>query len=81
MKITDFLIMDSNGDRIDADPFGNNLAFLCQACSHPILAIALINQRGSSEKSPVLCRGCGKAHFLDVRSHMEKIYVHSLESQ
>ena len=81
MKITDFLIMDGNGVRIDADPFGNNLAFLCQSCSHPILAIALENQRGSSEESPVQCRRCGASYFLDIRSHMEKIYVHRLEAQ
>ena len=81
MKITDFLVMDGDGIEIEADPFGNNLAFKCMDCGYPILAIALENQRGSSENSPVNCRGCGTSYFLDVRSHMKKIYVHTTDAQ
>jgi len=76
MKITDFLIMDGNGDEIEADAFGNNIAFSCADCGHPVLAIARENQRGSSEENPVFCKGCGTGYFLDVRSHAEKLYIH-----
>ena len=80
VKITDFLVMDTNGDEISADAFGNNLAFNCWVCSHPVLAIALENQRGSDEDHLAVCRGCGTGYFLDVRSHAEKLYVHSDEA-
>jgi hypothetical protein len=78
MKITNFLIMDDMGNVIEGDPFGNNLAFLCRSCSHPILAIARENQRGSSEDNPAKCRRCGTSHFIDVRIDLEKVYVHRL---
>jgi hypothetical protein len=52
MKITDFLVVDENGEEISADPHGNNLAFCCMKCGHPILAVALGNQRGSDEHTP-----------------------------
>ena len=78
MKITDFLIMDTNGDVIQADAHGNNIAFSCSACGHPVLAIARDNQRGSDEEHPATCKGCGKNHYLDVRSHANKVYIHQL---
>ena len=78
MKITDFLIMDGAGEEIPADAFGNNVAFLCEECGHPVLATALENQRGSDEEHPATCRGCGTSYFLDVRSHAEKLYIHTL---
>lgn len=81
MKITDFLVMDGSGEEIQADPFGNNLAFECLGCAHPVLAVALENQRGSSEKNPAQCRGCGLCYFLDVRIDAEKIYVHRVLAQ
>jgi len=81
MKITDFLIMDSEGNEVAADPFGNNLAFTCMDCGHPILAIALENQRGNSESSPVFCKGCEASYFMDIRVHAKKIYVHPATAQ
>ena len=78
MRIKDFLAMDGMGDKILADAHGNNIAFSCFQCDHPVLAVALKNQRGSDEEHPAICKGCGARYFLDVRSHMEKLYVHSL---
>ncbi len=75
MKITDFLVLNSDGEEIEADPHGNNIAFSCESCGHPILAIALENQRGSDADHPAKCRGCGKEYFLDVRQRAEKIYI------
>lgn len=80
MKITDFLVMDGDGNEIEADPFGNNVAFACPNCSHPVLAIALDDQRGSDEEHPTECRGCHRSYFLDVRPQTEKMYIHELGS-
>ena len=41
--------MDTNGDEIDADPHGNNLAFSCPICEYPVLAIALNNARSIND--------------------------------
>jgi hypothetical protein len=60
MKVTDFLIMNGDGVEISADAFGNNVAFSCPTCRHPILATALDNQRGSDEEHPAECKGCGR---------------------
>ena len=78
MKITGFLIMDHDGAQIPADAFGNNVAFSCFECGHPVLATALENQRGSDEEHPSQCKGCGRNYFLDIRSHAEKLYIHEL---
>lgn len=78
MKITGFLIMDGDGNEIPADAHGNNVAFSCSGCGHPVLATALDNQRGSDEDHPTECKGCGRRYFLDVRPHMEKLYIHQL---
>jgi len=78
MKITDVLVMDGSGEELPADPFGNNLAVSCQVCGHPILLIALDNQRGSDEDHPATCRSCGQKYFLDIRGQSEKIYVHTI---
>jgi len=76
MKITDFLVMDSDGAEIPADAFGNNVAFSCWHCGHPVLVTTLENQRGSDEKHLSKCRGCGQGYFLDVRHHAQKLYIH-----
>ena len=79
MKITDFLIMDTHGDEIPADPHGNNIAFTCPVCQGPILAVALENQRGWDESHPAICRSCGTAYFLDIREHAKKLYIHPVD--
>ena len=81
MKVTRFLILDHTGAEIQADAFGNNVAFTCSDCGHPVLATALENQRGYDEDHPSECRGCGTKYFLDVRSHTEKLYIHKLNAK
>jgi transcription elongation factor Elf1 len=76
MKITGYLVMDGGGTEVRADAFGNNVAFACAKCGHPVLATALENQRGSDEAHPSECKGCGRSYFLDVRPQAEKIYIH-----
>ncbi|OUS25554.1 hypothetical protein A9Q99_21085 [Gammaproteobacteria bacterium 45_16_T64] len=75
MKITGFIALDEEGSALLADAHGNNVAFNCLSCGHPILAIARDHQRGFSEASPADCKGCQQKHFLDVRPEMEKFYV------
>lgn len=78
--ITNFLIMDGDGDEIEADAYGDHLAFDCFICGHPVLACASEGKRGSDEEHPVACKGCEEVYFLDVRSHAEKLYVHNLNA-
>ncbi len=82
MKITDFLILSSDGNtEIRADAFGNNVAFACRHCRHPVLATARENQRGSDEEHPSKCKGCGKRYFLDIRPQTRKLYIHEASNQ
>ena len=76
MKITDFMVMDGDGNEVKSDAHGNNIAFLCSSCGHPVLAVALENQRGSDEEHLANCKGCGVGYFLDVRNNSEKLYIH-----
>ena len=78
MKITDCLILDSNGDIVEADPHGNNIAFCCMECRHPIVAVALENQRGWDEDHPATWRKCEARYFLDIRAQAAKLYIHVL---
>ena len=78
MKITDFLIMDENGVEIRADAFGNNVAFACSKCGHPVLAISLDDQRGSDQEHTRRCKGCGRGYFLDLRPQSQKLYIHAV---
>lgn len=75
MKVTDFLVLDTDGNEILADPHGNNLAFSCPTCGAPVLAVALENQRGWDEEHPAVCRSCESAYFLDIREHAKKLYI------
>ncbi|EJV2652737.1 hypothetical protein ACHE4L_004299 [Vibrio vulnificus] len=87
MRITGFDVFDENGDALDADTHGNNVAFSCFVCGHPVLAVCLDNQRGSDEDHPANCKGkdckgkdCNAAYVLDVRERMEKIYIFNVNS-
>ena len=80
MKITNFLILDGDGVEIQADAFGNNVAFSCSACLHPVLATALENQRGSDEEHPCACKACGRRYFLDLRPQAQKLYIHEISN-
>jgi hypothetical protein len=64
---------------LSGDGCGDNIAFCCFECAHPILAVALKNQRGSDEDHPAVCRGCAAKYFLDVREHAEKLYIQTVE--
>jgi predicted RNA-binding Zn-ribbon protein involved in translation (DUF1610 family) len=72
MKITDFSCQ-KNGKRIDGDAFGNNVAFACPNCDHPVLAIARKHQRGSHEGNPSKCRKCGAEYWMEINEAKRKI--------
>ncbi len=76
--MTDYLLMDGDGDEIRADAHGSSIAFGCFDCGHPVLASAVEGQRGSDEEHPSRCRGCAADYFLDVRWHADKLYIHML---
>jgi hypothetical protein len=37
MKISRFLVLDESGLQMQAAVFGNNVAFSCTQCEHPVL--------------------------------------------
>lgn len=75
MKITDFQLIGADGVALNSDAFGNNVAFNCIQCRHPILAILRPNQRGSSIDAVVECRGCQSGYYLDVDESMKRLML------
>jgi hypothetical protein len=61
-RVTDFGLLGEKGDRALCDAYGNNVAFKCPKCGHPMLAIILPkqNRRGSTPENQAECRHC---HF------------------
>jgi hypothetical protein len=58
LTITNFQCVDDKGQTVPCDAFGNNVAFSCPLCSHPMLAIIRNSQRGSYAGNPAVCRSC-----------------------
>ncbi|MDO6709035.1 hypothetical protein [Photobacterium sp. 1_MG-2023] len=82
MKITGFDVFGEDGEILNADSHGNNVAFNCFVCGHPVLAVCLVNQRGSDDEHPAHCKGaqCNAAYVLDVRERMKKLYIFKINS-
>jgi DNA-directed RNA polymerase subunit RPC12/RpoP len=59
-RVTDFHMVNEAGDRVLCDAFGNNVAFNCPKCGHPMLAIILPEQNkpGSTPNNAAICRHC-----------------------
>jgi hypothetical protein len=59
-RVTDYHCINENGESVLCDAFGNNVAFKCPKCEHPMLAIVLPKQdrRGSTPENPAICRHC-----------------------
>lgn len=49
--------------RVHAD--GNNSAWSCASCGHPVLFVYLQGRIGSAEDDPTECAGCGKEYYLN----------------
>ena len=59
-RVTDFHCVNEQGEDVLCDAFGNNVAFDCPKCGHPMLAIILPkqNRHGSTPENPAICRHC-----------------------
>ncbi len=77
MTVTDFSGCYGNGDAANVDAFGNNVAFLCNKCGHPVLAVVRKDQRGNSIKNPAVCRECGEEFVIEGRETTEKIVIYN----
>lgn len=80
-KVTDFQLLDEEGRRTVCDAFGNNVAFKCVKCGHPMLAIVLPeqNRRGSTPDNPAVCRHCGFTAWLVAEPSKKLLRVQSLD--
>lgn len=77
MTITGFIGVYGNGEIAKIDAHGNNIAFLCNKCRHPVLAIAREHQRGSSLKNPATCLGCSEDFIIEVRESTKKVVIYN----
>ena len=68
MKMTRF--ENSHGETIAADQKGNNVAFICQACDHPILMSQFPRNSGN-----VKCKGCNHDYLVDWSLETETIVI------
>ncbi len=73
MKITGFRCVTRSGTDIPCDAFGNNIAFACQKCSHPVLGIMRKNQRGSDSSHLAECQKCHLKYWLLVDGNRKTI--------
>jgi predicted RNA-binding Zn-ribbon protein involved in translation (DUF1610 family) len=78
--ITGFVCVDENGRKIPCDAFGNNVAFSCVECGHPMLAIIREHQRGSDAANPAVCPVCGFRAWFSVDHVNELIKLQCLTS-
>ena len=75
MKITDFKCVDSIGNQLKSDAFGNNAAVSCPNCAHPILFVALKNQKGSSFTHKTKCKGCSSDFYIEAHEEEKTIQI------
>ncbi len=78
MTITGFIGVYGNGDTAKIDAHGNNAAFLCNNCGHPVLAIAREHQRGSSVNKPATCLGCGEEFIIEPKESSQKVVIYNV---
>jgi predicted RNA-binding Zn-ribbon protein involved in translation (DUF1610 family) len=76
MTITGFIGIYSDGLPAKIDAHGNNVAFACPSCGHPVLAIAREHQRGYAANNPAVCAGCGERLVIEVRESTKKVVIH-----
>ena len=76
--ITNFKCVRVEGQEVQCDAFGNNVALRCPGCGHPILAIARDNQRGSDGAHPAQCRSCLMRCWIEVDAAARTLRLHRL---
>lgn len=47
-----------HGKATSAHPDGNNMAWKCPRCGHPVLFVYFNGRKGSSENRPTFCLHC-----------------------
>ena len=75
MKITGFQCFDMKENPLKSDSFGNNTATSCPECTHPILFVALENQKGSGPSHKTKCKGCNVSLYIEVDELKKKIII------
>jgi hypothetical protein len=80
-RVTDFRCVDENGEKVPCDAFGNNVAFTCCICEHPMLAVMLENGRGSKPENLSVCRECGTQGWLEVDSVSDLLTLHWVQDK
>ena len=69
-KLTIRHIENSHGEAVAAVQDGNNVAFICQACGHPVLMSEYMHESGNVE-----CRDCEQAYFVQWFKEKETIVI------
>ena len=77
MTVTGFKGIYVNGDIANIDAHGNNVAFLCNKCGNPVLAIAREHQRGSSINKPATCLGCGEDYIIAAKEKTKLVTIYN----
>jgi len=71
---------DGDGDIAKIDAFGNNVAFLCNKCGHPVLAVVRENQRGSSRNNPAVCKACNDEFVIKANETKRSIVIYNVSN-
>lgn len=77
--LTDLPVYAGKNWKLHAHPYGNNVAFECAKCGHPVVATTVGNLAGANESHPTTCEGknCGAQYFLEVIPK-KKALIHAL---
>ena len=54
-----YTVKNSHGEAIAADQDGNNVAFICQNCGHPVLMSQYMHEEGE-----IHCRDCEHEYYV-----------------
>ena len=69
-KLTIRHIVNSHGEAVAAVQDGNNVAFICQPCGHPVLMSEYMHDRDNVE-----CRDCKQGYFVQWFKEKETIVI------
>jgi hypothetical protein len=77
-RVSHLSCVDERDRPVPCDTFGNNVAFACPRCGHPMLAIAREHQRGSSPDNPARCRKCKYECWVEADRVRVRIFSRTL---
>ena len=78
-RVTDFHSVHEKCHDVLCDAYGNNVAFTCPDCGHPMLAIILPNQNrhGSTPRNPAACRHCRHRWWVSAEPDKKLLTIHA----